>query len=196
MAVAPSIQQVRYDLPAPPTPGFMDYAAQFLQSFMGAKQAKQEQKSKELMTLLPALAAQGQIQPGGPINFGGQQLGITPWASKTGASLPGYENIPGIKDYGDLNQYLLAQERANWAQGKPNYQQSMKMADDEVENDPMWFNKEFDDKLKEKRRRANLYWQGQAKPVMFQEPSTTATATSPVKAAIEKGKKTYKNLWE
>lgn len=99
------IQQVRYDTPAPPNPGFMDYAAQFLTSYMGAKDKAKEQKSKELMTLLPALAAQGQVTPGGPINFGGQNIGITPRPEdtqdayrnmqirKTGLELglPGYE---------------------------------------------------------------------------------------------------------
>jgi len=184
-----NIQQVRYDLPAPPTPGFMDYAAQFLQSYMGAKKEAKEQQSKELMTLLPALAAQGQVSPGGPIQFGGQNLSISPWTSKK-VALPGYEGVPGIYDYSDLNSFLLAQEKANWAQGKPNYQQSMRMADDEVENDPMWFNKDFDAKIKEKRRRANLYWQGQEVPEQYKEPVAVAS----VPAA--KGKRTFKNLWE
>ena len=36
------------------------------------KQQKQKQQSSELMSILPTLAAQGQLQPGGNINFAGQ----------------------------------------------------------------------------------------------------------------------------
>jgi hypothetical protein len=194
-----NIQQVRYA--AQPAPGFMDYAAEFLTSYMGAKEAKKEQANKELMTLLPALAAQGQIGPVQPgqqgFDYGGQKLSISPWADKTNAPLPGYENIPGITGYDKLNQYLIAQERMNWAQGKPNYQQSIRMADEEVDNDLEWWDKPFDVKLKEKRRRANLYWQGQATPKLFEQPKETSTAAAPSEtAATTKGRKSYKSLWE
>lgn len=72
----PDIQQVRY--PGAPPPSFLDYAAQFTQNYMQGKQQQKENTQKELMTLLPALAAQGQITQGGPINYGGMQLGIQP----------------------------------------------------------------------------------------------------------------------
>lgn len=114
-----NIQQVRYDLPSAPTPGFMDYAAQFLTNYMAGKQSQKEQKSKELMTLLPALAAKGQVQPGGPIQFGGVPggFGITPGQEAT--PLPGYEGVPGVTDWGKAGQYLRAKDLESWAQGKP-----------------------------------------------------------------------------
>ena len=50
--------------------------ANFINSYMGAEKAKKEVKQKELMALLPALAAQGQVKAGGGIAYGGIPGGI------------------------------------------------------------------------------------------------------------------------
>ena len=73
----PITQGISRDIPVAPPLNFGDYLAQFASSYTGQQEKQKESTSKELMTLLPALAAQGQIQQGGPLKFGGMNLGIT-----------------------------------------------------------------------------------------------------------------------
>jgi hypothetical protein len=114
----------------------MDYAAQFAQSYLGGVQSEKERKSKELMTLLPALAAQGQIQPGGPISFGGAQLGVTPWTDRSKTPLPGFENVPGITDWSDVSQREKALEDMAWAKGEVSWPMAIKQATQSVQSNP------------------------------------------------------------
>lgn len=113
---------------APPTPGFMDYAAQYLDAFLGAKKEKEkearETASKEAIAVLPTFAAHGMVEPSeeGKYSIAGIKYKTAPWRPSTYGSvknpLPGYEEYPGVYTQSDLSAYLRNQEEMSWREGK------------------------------------------------------------------------------
>jgi len=78
------IQQVRYDLPTQPAPGFMDYAAQFVTGLVGAKKEKSDYEKELFKSMASSLASTKQLEsaaPGQGMQIGGQEV---PWRMRQG----------------------------------------------------------------------------------------------------------------
>lgn len=186
------IQQVRYDLNSAPVPGFMDYAAQFLQSYQGEKKANRENEQKALMQLIPALAAQQQIRPGGPIPYPGVPGGFSIVPPST--SLPGYENIPGVSDWGDLGQMYNAKEKEAWFKGEITPRMAEQRAAELIRNSLAYVGKPEAEQVKAMESTRDFFLRGkEAKPSIETKPQK-AIAPIRFEERDKNGKMTYRML--
>jgi hypothetical protein len=130
--MAYDVQSIRYD--APPTPGFFDYAAQFLQSYQDKKEEKQKEDRSTLLALLPALAAQGQVEPGGDI---------------LGNVIPGGLKIGQKKtNWSDYNSMLSAMDKLGMLPDNPTDWQYLQKAYDMMSFNPDYMTASPEDQAK------------------------------------------------